>query len=602
MKYIHNLSKEKFDDITYIALSKNPNFIPQAELKSTTELIQDFKNLSRQMRLKYLMQDAPKNKQNPFKKKSTYVPTPTCHNSLEEYLWLTETELRNLMTRTTPNAKEAYIGKTRNNMSKQEMEALKKLKKNTNIIIKRQDKGTGIVILQREDYIECASKRLCKQQYYKVVPDPMIPKICSDIKELVERMATNNEINQQTKKYLIPDPSKCRVAELYLLPKIHKGYPPLQGRPIISGCESATEKISAFLDHHLIDLVKDQTTYLRDTKDFINRIEKSHYQKDDILVAADISDMYSNIIFKEALEIVKNRLSCQRMGPRALYEPENSSLVEMLSLILTSNVCHFNSKYYLQVCGLAMGSKCSCSVSDIAVYPFESTLINMHSNIMQWLRFRDDVFFIWRGDHPSLKKFTETANSLHPTLKFEFEISDTSVNFLDLTIYKGPRFLKCGTLDLRVYQKKTDTNMHLEPHSAHPPNVFKSMMMGESQRFIRNSSSEENYIERLSKFKMTLAERGHDPTLINKYCSLANYNCREEYLKEKKKGNTDKNKEAPLVFITKYDNRFVNLKNAFTKHWHIIEKHPELNYLFKKPPLMAYKRQNNIADMISEVE
>ncbi len=62
---------------------------------------------------------------------------------------------------------------------------------------------------------------------------------------------------------------------MYVLPKIHKQqvngvYP---SRPIISGIGNATEKISHFVDEHLKPLVPLIDSYVRDTTDFISKIE-----------------------------------------------------------------------------------------------------------------------------------------------------------------------------------------------------------------------------------------------------------------------------------------------------------------------------------------
>jgi len=40
-------------------------------------------------------------------------------------------------------------------------------------------------------------------------------------------------------------------------------------------------------------------------------------------------------------------------------------------------------------------------------------------------------------------------NSSHPTIKFTSECSETSADFLDITIYKGERFKKEQILDVK---------------------------------------------------------------------------------------------------------------------------------------------------------
>ncbi len=55
----------------------------------------------------------------------------------------------------------------------------------------------------------------------------------------------------------------------------------------------------------------------------------------------------------------------------------------------------------------------------------------------------------WDGDQDSLKQFVRYLNNAHPTIKFTYECSPTTVDFLDLTLYKGPRFELENKLDTK---------------------------------------------------------------------------------------------------------------------------------------------------------
>ena len=57
------------------------------------------------------------------------------------------------------------------------------------------------------------------------------------------------------------------------------------GRPIISGYEGSTERISSFVDSLLQPIAKSQKSYLKDTTDFINFIEKTKVVEKAILVS-----------------------------------------------------------------------------------------------------------------------------------------------------------------------------------------------------------------------------------------------------------------------------------------------------------------------------
>ena len=63
---------------------------------------------------------------------------------------------------------------------------------------------------------------------------------------------TKSCISDKNLKYFTYEFKKsASLGKLYLLPKIYKRLLDLPGRPVISNCRAATEKVSVFLDHHL---------------------------------------------------------------------------------------------------------------------------------------------------------------------------------------------------------------------------------------------------------------------------------------------------------------------------------------------------------------
>ena len=60
------------------------------------------------------------------------------------------------------------------------------------------------------------------------------------------------------------------------------------GKPIVSANDCATEKISAFADHFLNPMVKERQSYVKDTSDFIQKIEGLELSDDSILGTLDV--------------------------------------------------------------------------------------------------------------------------------------------------------------------------------------------------------------------------------------------------------------------------------------------------------------------------
>ena len=51
-----------------------------------------------------------------------------------------------------------------------------------------------------------------------------------------------------------------------------------------------------------------------------------------------------------------------------------------------------------------------------------------------WLRYIDDIFFIWTHGEKRLRTFLEKFNKFHPNIKFSHESSKQTISFLDLSV------------------------------------------------------------------------------------------------------------------------------------------------------------------------
>ena len=130
-----------------------------------------------------------------------------------------------------------------------------------------------------------------------------------------------------------------KTPKLYLLPKIHKEGNP--GRPVMSSVECHTERISAFVDHHLQPMNRQLPSFVQDTTDFVKKIEAlpDDPRKETILVTMDVRSLYTNIPNAEGIEAVKGFFRERaRPGDTALSKVIHT----FLTLILTVNNFIFN--------------------------------------------------------------------------------------------------------------------------------------------------------------------------------------------------------------------------------------------------------------------
>ena len=89
----------------------------------------------------------------------------------------------------------------------------------------------------------------------------------------LEKIRKIGDIDSNTLKYF--DVEEPKFSRFYLLLKIHKGLHGVPGRPVISNSGFYTENISAFLDFHLKPITVKVKSYIKDTNDFLRKLQTS---------------------------------------------------------------------------------------------------------------------------------------------------------------------------------------------------------------------------------------------------------------------------------------------------------------------------------------
>ena len=220
------------------------------------------------------------------------------------------------------------------------------------------------------------------------------------------------------------------------LPKIHKQYsdfPPL--RPICSGYNSCTVRISEFVDNYLKPIAQQSSSYVKDTTALLNKLRNftispnttaNHFR---ILVTMDVTSLYPNIDHEEGTEACYDRLRRHKI-PSLLC----NFLRRLIYLVLKCNTLRFGSRFFHQIKGTAMGTPMAVNFANIFMFKFEEETLDEFQPIYGlrpalWLPFIDDIFFIWDNDEISLQSFLKFCNSystnkrMKSTINFTFNYS-----------------------------------------------------------------------------------------------------------------------------------------------------------------------------------
>ena len=180
---------------------------------------------------------------------------------------------------------------------------------------------------------------------------------------------------------------------------------------------------------------------------------------DIILCTVDVVGLYPNIPHDEGLPALRKRLDL-----RQEKDVTTSTLVELAEVVLKNNIFTFMEKTLKQKWGTTIGTKFAPPYSILFIAELEEEILSeIELKPYLWWRYIDDIFFLWEHGEEKLKKFIEYLNDKHPTIKFTAEWSQTSINFLDVSVS-----LTDGKITTDLYVKATDSHQYLHSSSCHP--------------------------------------------------------------------------------------------------------------------------------------
>ena len=224
-----------------------------------------------------------------------------------------------------------------------------------------QDKGSGFVVIDNQDYIEKIEYQLGRSSFGEL--DHYLSKLFSEKVNLwIQKLTENKVLDKSWSKFI--EPSFVAPGKMYCLVKTHKENNPV--RVITSGCGIAVENLSIFIEKFLFPEVLEIESRVQVTSEMLNFIDflndSNILTENCMLVNFAIVNMFPSINNESGLQAVKNALEA-RVG----QFPPILCIIEAIELCLKCNNSIFNKRHFLQNDSTAQGPHMSCSYGDIAI-------------------------------------------------------------------------------------------------------------------------------------------------------------------------------------------------------------------------------------------
>ena len=363
---------------------------------------------------------------------------------------------------------------------------------------KKADKGSCIVVWDRDDYLSEAEKQLYDKAIYKDVSfnEKILSDLVASSNKIFKILERKGAISEKKMKYFLYEyKNATNLGKLCFLPKIDSKLFNVPERPVISNCGTPTGKGSEFLDHQLKPVMQSSWSYIKGSEDFLRKIKQiGNLPENSIIVSihADVVGLYPSIPHELGLKALEEALE-----KRESKQTSTDDLIKLAKFVLQNNYFEFNGEIKQQISGTDIETKFAPPYACISMDHVESEFLKTQQHQpLVWFRYIDDIFFIWTHGQEKLEGFLDYFTKFHPNLRFTHEYSRKNVTFLDLDVKIVDR--KIFT-DLHI--KAADRHQYLHYRSSHLYHTKRSIVYSQALRVSMIYSFENDFIRHQNEMK-----------------------------------------------------------------------------------------------------
>jgi hypothetical protein len=169
-----------------------------------------------------------------------------------------------------------------------------------------------------------------------------------------------------------------------------------------------------------------------------------------LLLSFDVLSLFTKVPLQGTLQILTKHIP--------------ASVADLIRHILTTTYFLYDSTFYEQTDGLAMGSPLAPVIADICMEKFEREALRPAKKPAHWYRHVDDTFVVWLHGREALQEFLCHLNNIHNNIRFTMELEESgTLPFLDVVVKKRTD----GKLSHTAFRKPTHTDLYLHVDSEH---------------------------------------------------------------------------------------------------------------------------------------
>ncbi|CAJ0928273.1 unnamed protein product [Ranitomeya imitator] len=349
-----------------------------------------------------------------------------------------------------------------------------------------------------------------------------------------------------------------------------------------------------------------------DSTSALQRLDNMYLADNMMMVTADMESLHTSIRHRDGLAAASWYLKMSNLDAR---------LVDLL--VFKGLRWGLPVRPRMQICSWAHGKGRFLSSN-----PVQGT-----ENIHHWMRYIDDVWFIWEGSRQDQDSLMTKLNQNNLNIKFTYKVG-RELDFLDIQIKTS----SCGNRTTEVFRKRTATkgpftfsdaaaipttiriaaaslfgrwravtqtalqrptmpvtrvnigylNTLLHVTSSHPISTIISIPMGQFLRIKHICLNSYIFDQQARDLRRRFGDRGYSKKITRDGYHRAKHILRKELLYKNKP--KDKGEESNVCLIATYKSQWTEFRDIIKKHWPILLSDSTLNKCLPSTPLITARR------------
>ena len=387
-------------------------------------------------------------------------------------------------------------------LTKEMREAAKELREDDRVIVRRADKSSMYVVMDRNDYLRKMQDILDDESKFEKIDTDPTAKLKADVNRII---AAANAVIGGVHFQVISGEYSPGYA--YGNVKIHKENKPL--RPIISQIPSPLYNLSKRLNTILKPFIPAKYS-LESTEEFIDilRVKKPT----GLLASIDVESLFTNVPVEETIQIILKEVY-KNADPTLPPLQLTPWILERLlrSCTMEAPFRGPDGRLYRQRDGIAMGSPLGPLFASFYMCSLENSVLSdatIAPNI--YCRYVDDIF-VDVQDQNHLDRLISRLEA-QSVLRFTSEVSlEQKIPFLDVFIDAST-----GNFSTSVYRKPSDSGHVMNARSECPDKYKDAVLQAFIKRALRACSTYVTLHAELLRAKQILINNGYSNSDVDK--------------------------------------------------------------------------------------